>query len=57
MPLSIPTLPLPPGKWGTGIIFWSKMTKTEENNDGEEVEKYKQEIDELKEEIKTLKKE
>jgi antirestriction protein ArdC len=27
---------VPPGEWGTNIIFWSKVTKTEENDDGEE---------------------
>ena len=30
---------MPPGEWGTTIIFWSKMTKTEENNQGVEEEK------------------
>ena len=30
---------VPPGEWGTGIIFWSKVTKVEENRDGEEEEK------------------
>ena len=30
---------VPPGEWGTTIIFWSKMTKTEENNQGVEEEK------------------
>ena len=30
---------VPPGKWGTGIIFWSKVTKEEENEDGEQEEK------------------
>jgi antirestriction protein ArdC len=30
---------VPPGEWGTGIIFWSKVTKTEENEHGEEEEK------------------
>lgn len=28
-----------PGEWGTGIIFWSKVTKTEENEAGEEEER------------------
>ena len=26
---------VPPGEWGCGIIFWSKVTKTEENEHGE----------------------
>ena len=30
---------VPPGEWGCGIIFWSKVTKTEENEHGEEEEK------------------
>ncbi len=30
---------VPPGEWGTGIIFWSKTTKVEENDDGEEEKK------------------
>ena len=30
---------VPAGEWGTGIIFWSKTTKVEENEDGEEEEK------------------
>jgi antirestriction protein ArdC len=30
---------VPPGEWGTGIIFWSKVTKVEEDDDGEEEEK------------------
>jgi len=30
---------VPPGEWGTNIIFWSKATKTEENGHGEEAEK------------------
>ena len=30
---------VPPGEWGTGIIFWSKVTKVAENRDGEEEEK------------------
>jgi antirestriction protein ArdC len=30
---------VPPGEWGTGIIFWSKVTKTEENEHGEEEKK------------------
>ena len=30
---------VPPGEWGCGIIFWSKMTKTEENENGDEEEK------------------
>ena len=30
---------VPPGKWGTGIVFWSRITKTEENEHGEEEEK------------------
>jgi hypothetical protein len=30
---------VPPGKWGTNIVFWSKATKTEEDEDGGEVEK------------------
>lgn len=30
---------VPPGEWGTGIIFWSKLTKVEENDDGDEEEK------------------
>jgi antirestriction protein ArdC len=30
---------VPSGSWGTGIIFWSKTTKVEENDDGEEEEK------------------
>ena len=30
---------VPPGEWGCGIVFWSKMTKTEENEHGEEEEK------------------
>lgn len=30
---------VPPGQWGTGIIFWSKVTKVEENDDGEDEEK------------------
>ena len=30
---------VPPGEWGTGIIFWSKVTKVEENRNGEEEEK------------------
>ena len=29
----------PPGEWGCGIIFWSKVTKIEENEHGEEEEK------------------
>ena len=28
-----------PGQWGTNIIFWSKTTKTEENDQGEEEKK------------------
>jgi antirestriction protein ArdC len=28
-----------PGQWGTNIIFWSKTTKTEENDHGEEEKK------------------
>jgi antirestriction protein ArdC len=28
-----------PGQWGTSIIFWSKTTKTEENDHGEEEKK------------------
>lgn len=30
---------VPPGEWGTGIIFWSKATKVEENGDGKEEKK------------------
>jgi antirestriction protein ArdC len=30
---------VPPGEWGTGIIFWNKTTKVEENDDGEEEKK------------------
>lgn len=30
---------VPPGEWGTGIIFWNKTTKVEENDQGEEEEK------------------
>jgi antirestriction protein ArdC len=30
---------VPPGEWGTAIIFWSRVTKLEENEDGEEEEK------------------
>ena len=30
---------VPPGQWGCGIIFWSKVTKTEKNEHGEEEEK------------------
>ena len=30
---------VPPGEWGTSIIFWSKTTKTEENDHGEEEKK------------------
>ena len=30
---------VPSGSWGTGIIYWSKTTKVEENDDGEEKEK------------------
>jgi len=30
---------VPHGHWGTGIIFWSKVTKVEETDDGEEDEK------------------
>jgi antirestriction protein ArdC len=30
---------VPPGGWGAGIIYWSKVTKVEENDDGEEEEK------------------
>ncbi len=30
---------VPPGEWGCGIIFWAKVTKTKENEDGEEEEK------------------
>ena len=30
---------VPPGEWGTPIIFWSKMTKTEENDHGVEEQK------------------
>jgi antirestriction protein ArdC len=30
---------VPPGSWGQGIIFWSKTTKVEENEHGEEEEK------------------
>ena len=30
---------VPQGQWGCGIIFWSKATKTEENEHGEEEEK------------------
>jgi len=30
---------VPPGQWGTNIIFWSKLTKTEENAEGEEEER------------------
>lgn len=28
-----------PGHWGVGIVYWSKVTKVEENDDGEEKEK------------------
>jgi antirestriction protein ArdC len=30
---------VPPGQWGTGIIFWSKTTKVEKTDEGEEEEK------------------
>jgi antirestriction protein ArdC len=30
---------VPPGSWGTNIVFWSRITKTEENEDGEEEER------------------
>lgn len=30
---------VPPGEWGTSIIFWSKTTKTEENEHGEDEKK------------------
>lgn len=30
---------VPPGQWGTGIVYWSKLTKTEEDEHGDEVEK------------------
>ena len=30
---------VPPGEWGTSIIFWAKTTKTEENEHGEEEKK------------------
>jgi antirestriction protein ArdC len=30
---------VPAGEWGSGIIFWSKVTKVEENRHGEEEEK------------------
>ena len=30
---------VPPGEWGCGITYWNKMTKTEENEHGEEEEK------------------
>ena len=30
---------VPPGEWGAGIIFWSKATKIEKNEHGEEEEK------------------
>ena len=30
---------VPPWAWGTGIIYWSKTTKVEENDHGEEEEK------------------
>jgi antirestriction protein ArdC len=30
---------VPAGEWGTGIIFWSKTTKVEANDDGEEEER------------------
>jgi antirestriction protein ArdC len=30
---------VPPGEWGTTIIYWSRMTKVEENEDGEREER------------------